>query len=140
MNYIHGYINGEYKLELTNHAEQRAIERFRSLGIKLDDKGCIELATAGITEVLSNTFMYRYMNNIMTHKNHDIDVLLYDTVNKMVYALVLKPHKDSVIVKTLGTSHDGSEWEYYNKKNQRICWIHKDAFVFSTINGNVTWI
>ena len=139
-NYITGYINGEYKLELTTHAKERAIERFKSLGIKLNDEEYIELAQAGISESLTNKFMYRYMDNVMKHKNHDVDVLVYDTNNKMVYALVLKPQKDSIVLKTLGTSHDGSKWEYYNKKYQRICWIHKDAFVFSTLNGNVTWI
>ena len=46
---------------------------------------------------------------------------------------------DAITVKTLAPLHNGSEWEYFSKKFQRICWIHKDAFVFSTPNGNVTW-
>lgn len=63
--YIDGYINGEYQVELTKHAQERAIERLQLLGIKLNDKQYIELAKAGVHEALTNKFMYKYIENYM---------------------------------------------------------------------------
>lgn len=134
-NYNTGYING-YKLEISTHAKERAIERFKALGIQLDDKGYIELAEAGICETLSNKFMMQYINNFMMHYEHNTDVLVLDTTNKMVYALNMKPSRNKLVVKTIGTSHNG-KWEH--KINNRICWIYPDAFKFTARNGNVTW-
>lgn len=135
MNYSSGYING-YKLELSTHAKERAIERFKSLGITLDDNGYVELAEAGVTQTLSNKFMMKYIDNFMQHKEYDADVFISDATNKMIYALSMKPAKNKLVVKTIGTTHYG-KWQ--NRIDNRMCWIYDNAFVFSTINGNVTW-
>ena len=139
-NYVTGYINGMWKLTLSTHAKERAVERLKELGVLFDDdKKYVELATAGVTQAMSNKFMSRYIVNAMQHSRRDTDVLVYDRVNKMVYAVVLHTSSESITVKTLAPLHNGTRWEYFNKDFQRICWIHKDAFVFSTPNGNITW-
>lgn len=136
MNYSTGYVNG-YKLDFSIHAKERAIERFKALGIKLDDNGYIELAEAGMIETLSNRFMMQYINNYMVHnKQKDTDVFILNTTSKMVYAITMKPSKSKLVVKTIGTTHNG-RWKH--RIDNRICWIYEDAFKFTTINGNVTW-
>lgn len=135
MNYSSGYING-YKLEFSTHAKERAIERFKALGMKLDDRKCVELAEAGVYIALSNKFMTKYISNYMNCHRHKADVLILDKPNKMVYAVNMDPSKDILVVKTIGTTHCG-KWEH--RINNRICWIYDNAFKFTTINGNVTW-
>ena len=135
MNYSTGYING-YKLDFSIHAKERAVERFKSLGIQLNDNGYIELAEAGVIQALSNKFMLRYINNYMATHEGKADVLVLDNPSKMVYAINMKPAEDKLVVKTIGTMHNG-KWQH--KLNNRICWIYDDAFVFTTMNGNVTW-
>ena len=68
VSYIDGYINGEYKVEFTTHAKERAVERLQLLGIKLNDEQCVELAKAGVYEALTNRFMYKYIDNYMRYK------------------------------------------------------------------------
>ena len=138
--YIDGYINGEYQVELTNHAKERAVERLRSLGIKLNDEKCIELAQAGVNEALTNKFMFKYIDNYMSHKYSDADVLINDEVNKMAYVINLKPQQDRIVVKTIGETRKNERWKGYRYMNERKCWIYKDAFVFTTANGNITWV
>ena len=135
MNYNSGYVNG-YKLEFTTHAKERAVQRFKELGIQLDDKGYIELAEAGVYETLSNRFMSQYINNFMMNRTDETDVLVLDTTNKMVYAFNMKPMKSKLVVKTLGTTYNG-KWEHH--MYQRVCWIYPDTFKFTARNGNVTW-
>lgn len=133
------YING-HTVSLTTHAIERAIERFKSLSIAFpDDAGYIDLAMKAIEQVLENPFMDRYLCNLFANSERDnVDVLVYDKVNKMVYAFAVKPYKNRIVVKTIGTEIDNTEWLYDNKY-QRLCWIHKDVFRFSTANGNVVW-
>lgn len=141
MNYVQGYINGEYKLEFTDHARQRAVERLQELGIQLDADKCIELAEAGANEALSNKFMLQYLTNMMLHGNNQ-EVQVYDERNKMVYMIIVDTELMKVVVKTLGSSRK-CKWEHTpsNKRlRERKCWIYENAFVFTTINGNVTWI
>lgn len=133
------YINA-FKVVLTDHAIKRAIERFKKLSIVFpDDQGYIDLGHSGLMEVLQNDSMKKYLDNLISHSRYDRDVLVYDTPNKMVYAFAVKP-SGAIIVKTIGTEYDeNSEWLYANA-HQRICWIYKDAFKFSTRDGNTTWI
>ena len=88
---------------------------------------------------MQNPFMDRYLSNLtLNSRRKNENILVYDEVNKMVYALSVKPYQDGrIVVKTIGTEHD-DEW-LYQDKYQRLCWIYKDAFKFSTINGNVSW-
>lgn len=134
----YGYIRGR-KVSFTTHATERAIERFKSLSIVFpNDEGYIDLAWSGIEQVLNNPFMDKYLYNL-TCRSHNgkEDILVYDTINKIVYAFTIVPHqRGRIIVKTIGTMHE-DEWLY--NKVQRICWIYKDVFKFSTLNGNVTW-
>lgn len=134
------YING-YRVSLTTHATRRIVERFKALCIAFPtDDEYIDLALSGIEQVINNPFMDKYLYNLICNSKHDDeDVLVYDEVNKVVYALVVKPYQNGrIVVKTMGTEHNDSEWLYANKY-QRICWIYKDVFKFSTLNGNVTW-
>lgn len=140
VSYIDGYINGEYKVEFTTHAKERAVERLQLLGIKLNDEQCVELAKAGIHEALTNRFMYKYIDNYMRYKRFDTDVLVCDEINKMAYVINVKPEHRKVVVKTLGETRKGEKWKAYKYMDERKCWIYKDAFVFTTANGNVTWI
>lgn len=133
------YIN-KYKVSLTTHATKRAIERFKGLSIMFpSDDEYIDLAIGGLEQVLNNPFMDKYLYNLVANsKRHNENVLVYDEVNKMVYALVVKPYqRGRIVVKTIGTEYD-TEW-LYDDKYQRLCWIYKDVFKFSTVNGNVTW-
>ena len=130
------------EISFTAHAKERAIERFKSLSIVFpNDEDYIDLAISGIEQVLINPFMNKYLENLtLNSKRYNEDVLVYDEVNKMVYALAIKPYQNGrIVVKTVGTELDDSEWLYHDKY-QRLCWIYKDVFKFSTINGNVTWI
>lgn len=139
MNY-YAYVNG-HKVSFTNHATERAIERFKDLSIVFSDNDkYVDLAMSGIEYVLNNRFMKRYMDNLVCYsRNHDENVLVYDEVHKMVYALVVKPYeRGRIVVKTIGTELNDMEWLYDNKF-QRLCWIYPDVFKFSTVNGNVTW-
>lgn len=132
------YISGHY-VSLTNHAIERATERFKSLSIVFpDDNGYLELTRRAIQQVLDNPFMDRYLSNLYNSKHSNENVLVYDKVNKMVYALAVKPYQSRIVVKTIGTELDNTEWLYDNR-HQRLCWIYKDVFKFSTSNGNVTW-
>jgi len=139
MNYF-AYVNG-HKVSFTNHATERAIERFKSLSIVYpsNDK-YVDLAMGGVEYVLNNRFMDKYLKNLVSNsRNHDENVLVYDEVHKMVYALVVKPYQNGrIVVKTIGTELNDMEWLYDNKF-QRLCWIYEDVFKFSTSNGNVTW-
>lgn len=140
MNNVITCING-HKVCLTTHATERIIERFKALSIVFpDNEGYIDLALGGIEQVLKNPFMDKYLYNLVSKsKYRNEHVLVYDEVNKMIYALVVKPHeKGRIVVKTIGTEHNNTEWIYRNK-SQRLCWIYKDVFKFSTVNGNVTW-
>lgn len=135
MNYCTDYVNG-YKVEFTTHAKERAKERFQELGIQLNDEGYVELAEAGVYATLSNKFMARYIDNFMSNRKDSRDVLVLDTTNKMVYALNMKPLKNKLVVKTLGTTYNG-KWEHH--MYQRICWIYENTFKFTAKDGNVTW-
>jgi len=133
------YING-YRVSLTTHAKERIIERFKALSIAFPtDEEYIDLAISGIEQIINNPFMDKYLYNLISNSKHnDENVLVYDEVNKVVYALVVKPYQNGrIVVKTMGTEHD-IEWLYADRF-QRLCWIYKDVFKFSTLNGNVTW-
>lgn len=133
------YIN-KRKVSFTTHAIERVIKRFKALSIVFpDDEGYIDLAIYGLEQILNNPFMDKYLCNLVSNSRHyNENLLVYDEVNKMVYALVVKPYqRGRIIVKTIGTKHD-TEWLYCNKY-QRICWVYKDVFKFSTSSGNVTW-
>jgi hypothetical protein len=129
-----------YNIWLSKHAEERAVERFKALHIVCDDdKGYIDLALSAVNIAVNNRFMEKYLRNMFKcSKRYTEDVLVYDEVNKMVYALAIKTDTKKVIVKTIGTEKDGTEWLYDNR-HQKLCWIYEKVFVFSTANGNVTW-
>ena len=133
------YISG-YSVIVTNHAQERIIERFKALSIAYPhDEDYLELALCAVTKTLSNSFLYRYISNAMHCYRPNIDVLVYDVPNKMVYAVAIKPYDSTIVIKTIGTTYQDEEWMYYNKKHQRICWIYENVFKFSTNNGNITW-
>lgn len=130
---------GNYRVVLKEHAITRAIERFKKLHIAFDsDEEYVDLAVYGVAEVLNNKYMQKYLDNLLSHtKRRDTDILVYDKPNRMVYALVVKS-SSKIVVKTLGTEAE-DEWMYSNNTKQRLCWIHNNAFVFSTSNNNVSW-
>lgn len=135
---FYSHISG-YSICVSYHAQQRIVERFKALSISYKNDGdYITLGISALKQALENPFMYRYLANAMRSYREFIDVLIYDTPNKMVYAITLKPYDNTIIFKTIGCTYD-DEWMYYNKKRQRICWIYDNAFKFSTNNGNVTW-
>ena len=143
MNNAYWYLNNR-KISFTTHATERVVERFKALSIVFPcDEDYIELAISGIEQVLNNPFMSRYLNNLISCSKHDNeDILVYDEVNKVVYAFVVKPRQNGrIVVKTMGTKRDMEEWIYsiYSHKKQKICWIYDGVFKFSTSNGNVTW-
>jgi hypothetical protein len=102
------------------------------------DEDYIGLTKSGVEQILKNPFMDKYLNNLYHSRRRNEDVLVYDKVNKMVYALAVKPYENRIVIKTIGTEIDDTEWLYGNKY-QRLCWIYEDTFKFSTVNGNVTW-
>lgn len=128
-----------YRVSFTRHSMERAIERFKALSIMLPtDEQYMELALDGVRHMLDNPFMDKYIQNLMLYSHHENNnVLVYDEVNKMIYALAVKPYESRIVVKTIGTKHD-TEWLYDNKY-QRLCWIYPETFKFSTSSGNVTW-
>ena len=104
-------ING-YSVGVTDHAVSRIVERFKALSISFPDEECyIDLGICGLEQVLANPFMDKYIHNLMMYNNHEnVDVLVYDTLNKMVYAFSVKPFKNHIVLKTVGTERGSEGW------------------------------
>lgn len=132
-----------FKIGFTDHARERGISRLKDLGIALkSDEEYENILILGVETVMACSKFRKFLNSSRFKSHYNIDILVYEQDNKMVYALKFQPAEKKIVVKTIGTTMT-DEWMYNLKANihQEICWIYtKDKrFVFTGNNQNHTW-
>lgn len=136
--FCYGEIVNGRKVILTGHACERAVERLSAMGIRYEaTNDYYETALNIINNAITNPFMDKYLNNMFIHnKNHK--VICHDTRTKMVFVIAISTEENAIYSITFGEERN-KKW-VSNVDTGRMCWIYPDAFKFSTMNGNITWI
>lgn len=135
--YRWGDHNDTFSYHLSSHCCDRLVERLKEVGVQLPDaEAYYQLGLSGLKQIFDNEFVTRYVSNMMSKQRYQ-KFVIHDNVNGSVFTIGVNPEDNSCTAITFGMELV-DKWDV--SVNQRLCWLYKDAFVFSTSNGNVTWV